>query len=945
MEKYDQNSISQADDILVVDDSITSLQLLTEILTKEGYQVRPVERPQLAIESALAHPPSLILLDLKMLEVNGIEVCRRLKQDERTREVPIIFLSALQDVRDRIHGFEAGGVDFINKPYHELEVLARVKTHLKLRELQLHLEDLVSEHTAELKQAYASIRKSEAHLRRAQEVARVGSWDLDLASGNLFWSDETYSMFGVPRGTPLDYEAFLCTVPPEDREHVDQSWQAALRGAPYDIEHRIRVEGEVKWVREKAQIEFDEAGLAVRGIGIFKDITERKRAEESLRRREAILQAVAYAAEHFLKAPSWEDDVDLVLARLGQAAEVSRVYVFENHTDAAGELLASQRYEWVAPGVTAQLDNPDMRGISWRSGAMRRAAEILGSGGFVSGHVRDFLPAEQEMMSAQDIQSMVVVPIFADDEWWGFMGFDECVREREWSAAEIDALKAGASTLGAAIHRKRSEEALQKSEKRFRDVADNALEWIWEVDSNGKYTYVSPVVERILGYKPEEILQKHFYDLFYPDDKEELKRAAFEVFAGKEGFREFINRNVHKNGKVVWLSTSGIPIIDERGELVGYRGADIDITEQKQAEDALRESATRLQLATAATRIGHWDWDLRTNEVYFSQEWKRQLGYEDHEIPNRFEEWESRLHPDDRQRTLKAVKDYIADRRADYAIEFRLRHKDASYRWIYTRAEKQFDDTGKPCRLFGCHVDITEQKQAEQALQEYQQKLKSLVSQLTITEERERRRIAADLHDHIGHSLALARMQLKGILETQSELEKNLLVKDISNVLLKALQDTRSLIFELSSPSMNEIGLAAAISEWLEEQIAKRYDLEIEFIENIGDDHRNTLDENVRALLFRNVQELLANVVKHARANKVLVYITEDDARVKIVVEDDGVGFDPDTGATKNKQNDCFGLFSIRERMTGLGGSFDIQSEPGKGCRVVLTVPVEKGKD
>ncbi len=318
---------------------------------------------------------------------------------------------------------------------------------------------------------------------------------------------------------------------------------------------------------------------------------------------------------------------------------------------------------------------------------------------------------------------------------------------------------------------------------------------------------------------------------------------------------------------------------------------------------------------------------------------------EDHEIANRFEEWESRLHPDDRQHTLKAVKDYIADRRADYAIEFRLRHKDVSYRWIYTRAEKHFDDTGKPCRLFGCHVDITEQKQAEQALQEYQQKLKSLVSQLTITEERERRRIAADLHDHIGHSLALARMQLKRILETQSELEKNLLVKDISNVLLKALQDTRSLIFELSSPSMNEIGLAAAISEWLEERIAKQYNLEIEFIENIGDDHRNTLDENVRALLFRNVQELLANVVKHARANKVLVYITEDDARVKIVVEDDGVGFDPDTGATKHKQNDCFGLFSIRERMTGLGGSFDIQSEPGKGCRVVLTVPVEKGKD
>ena len=96
----------------------------------------------------------------------------------------------------------------------------------------------------------------------------------------------------------------------------------------------------------------------------------------------------------------------------------------------------------------------------------------------------------------------------------------------------------------------------------------------------------------------------------------------------------------------------------------------------------------------------------------------------------------------------------------------------------------------------------------------------------------------------------------------------------------------------------------------------------------------------MRALLFRNVRELITNVVKHARADKMLVHITENDARVKIVVEDDGVGFDLDTGATKNKQDNGFGLFSIQERMTELDGSFDIQSEPGKGCRVVLTVPV-----
>ena len=125
-----------------------------------------------------------------------------------------------------------------------------------------------------------------------------------------------------------------------------------------------------------------------------------------------------------------------------------------------------------------------------------------------------------------------------------------------------------------------STQKMRESEKRFRDIADNAFEWIWEVDCDGKYIYSSPAVEKILGYSPEEMLHRHFFDSFYPDDEQELKRAAFKLFGDREAFREFENRNMHKNGKVVWLSTSGIPVIDETGELVGYRGADIDITER-----------------------------------------------------------------------------------------------------------------------------------------------------------------------------------------------------------------------------------------------------------------------------------------------------------------------------------------------------------------------------
>jgi len=129
-------------DILIVDDETANLKLLKELLSREGYQVRPADLPQLAINSALAQPPKLILLDVKMPEMDGFEVCRRLKQDERTRDIPIIFVSALQDVQDRVRGFEVGGVDFISKPFQEKEVLARVHTHVSLRNLQLNLEQM-----------------------------------------------------------------------------------------------------------------------------------------------------------------------------------------------------------------------------------------------------------------------------------------------------------------------------------------------------------------------------------------------------------------------------------------------------------------------------------------------------------------------------------------------------------------------------------------------------------------------------------------------------------------------------------------------------------------------------------------------------------------------------------------------------------------------------------
>ena len=145
------------------------------------------------------------------------------------------------------------------------------------------------------------------------------------------------------------------------------------------------------------------------------------------------------------------------------------------------------------------------------------------------------------------------------------------------------------------IESKRAEEVLRESEKKFREVSENILEWIWEIDTNGKYTYSSSIVKKIVGYKSEEILKKYFYDLFPPDGRKEMKKAAFKVLSKKQSFKGFINRNIHKNGKIVWLSTSGWPILDKKGSLAGFKGVNIDITKRKQVEEKIRQSDKELQ--------------------------------------------------------------------------------------------------------------------------------------------------------------------------------------------------------------------------------------------------------------------------------------------------------------------------------------------------------------
>ena len=243
--------------------------------------------------------------------------------------------------------------------------------------------------------------------------------------------------------------------------------------------------------------------------------------------------------------------------------------------------------------------------------------------------------------------------------------------------------------------------------------------------------------------------------------------------------------------------------------------------------------------------------------------------------------------------------------------------------------------------ISGMLMDITERKQAEVQIKAYQSRLKALAWQLTIAEERERRRLAMELHDQVGQSLAFMLMQLSVVQKASADRQEvAAILADVSATLRLTIQETRHVIADLSPPLMNEVGLAAALSDWLNEQIEKRYGLSVEFVD---DGQPKPLGEETQAILFRNVRELLKNVLKYANASRVTVTLQRRVCFVQIVVEDNGVGFDARQQFSVNAERGGFGLFSIEERMTDLDGWFEIKSRPGQGVKAILTAPLDLG--
>ena len=433
------------------------------------------------------------------------------------------------------------------------------------------VEDVSERHKAE-----QALQKSETRFRLFFEESPIGYQSLDIDGNILDVNPQWIAMLGYAKDEVIGH-SFCEFVIPEQKEIFNKRFtQFKAAGEVHGVDYEmLRKDGTHFLAEIDGRIAYDQDGNFKQSHCVINDVTAVSESEKALKESEERYRDIFEDSPISL----WEEDYSAVKQWLdslrAQGVSNLRAYLV-SHPKVVAE-------------CTSLIRVLDVNQATLKLYRAKKKEDLFGSmpkivHNELSGYMIDELMhiAEgQTHFSSEGIdQTLDGEKIDIMLNWAVVPGY-----ESDFSKVIISIIDI--------TERKKMEKLLKDSEKRFRDIAENSQEWIWEVNPQGKYTFASQMVEKILGYTPDEILQKHFYDLVHPEDRETTKASAFAVFTAKHPFREFINHSVHKNGQSVWLATNGIPLLDDQGNLLGYRGADTDITERILAEEKIRISEAR----------------------------------------------------------------------------------------------------------------------------------------------------------------------------------------------------------------------------------------------------------------------------------------------------------------------------------------------------------------
>jgi PAS domain S-box-containing protein len=651
----------------------------------------------------------------------------------------------------------------------------------------------------------AEVTRREEMLMRSQRGAQAGSWEIDLRHGRIYWSDAYCELFGFDRGVSPSVETWLARVHPDDRERVRAAFDRIIeQRTNQTIEYRIILpDGGIRWIQRKGQFVLDGDGRPIRISGVSLDITDRKQAEEELKRSHAFVRQIVDIDPNFIFAKDRDGRFTLV----NQA-------VADCYGTTVDALI----------GKTDADFNPNLEEVAH---FRRKDLEVLET-------QTDRFIAEERITDAQgrirwlqtvkrpilDEQGRAVQVLGVATDITARKQFDERITRLNHE------LGIRAQQLQEAVDR------LRVSESRIKLVTDSLPVLVAYIDANQRFRFNNKTYETWFGYSRQEITGRTLGELLGDDAYEQVRPHVEAVLNGEE--QRFEISLPYKHVGLRYVEVMYMPDRAETGEVVGFFVMVHDLTDRRQAEDALRKAEDAL-------------------------------------------------------------------RRLNAELEQRV-------------------------------------TQRTQQLIQSQTRLRSLASELTLTEQRERRRLAVDLHDYLAQLLVLARLKLGQAKRIGHDHLIEPFVREADEALDQALTYTRTLVAELAPPVLQEFGLPAAL-RWLADRMEQH-----ELMVSVHcEDELLRLPEEQAILLFQSVRELLINVAKHADCAEARVDLTVEGPSVRLVVHDKGQGFDvvaagsrSDSGTEKSQ----FGLFSIKERMAALGGHFTVASTPGSGTTAVLTLPL-----
>jgi PAS domain S-box-containing protein len=751
------------------------------------------------------------------------------------------------------------------------------------------------------------VRSADDLLEHAVSMAGLGAFDVDWRSATALVTPRLRELFGWTLEQTLTIQDLGVRIHPSDRARV-----FALVGLPDDsdgapvftIDFRIVLpDGDIRWITASAQRFFEGEGPArrrTRTVGVVLDATQRHEAEARLR-----------------------DSQDIV----EQAIRTAGLGVFQMNR----------------PGEPMEA-SPRLREIyGWGPDEPVGVAEIL-----ARTHPDDrarVVAAIGRPDALADPQSALEHRVVHPD---GTVRWVIVRARRTFDGAEGDLRRV--RTVGTVLdvtEMRRAEEQRRASEERLEQAVRTAGLGVFEIDWRQGTLHVSPRLRDIYGWNADQaVTMEDVVATVHPDDRP----GVIDVIAGPraeidESF-EMEHRATRTDGTGIRILSRArrlFDVVDGQRRRVRTVGAVLDVTELREAEAQLRASEERYTLFERGVNDGIWDWNILTGEHYHSPRWLQIAGAREDEAPPTDASFFERIHPEDQQRVRQAL-DRHWDAGERYDVEVRLRQSDGSYRWVLSRGEAVRDPvTGRPTRMVGALTDISERKEAEEALrrahaeleqrvQDRTRELRDLSASLLTAQEDERRRLARELHDGVTQQLALVSIDVGTIAAGDVPESVKARLQALQAKVVSISHEVRRVSHGLHPALIEDLGLCAALEAWCDEH-QQGHQTPLRFTGDGGD---AGLDILAASALYRVAQESVANASKHARATRVDVTVRRVPTAIELVIEDDGVGFEPGPRRVAGGM----GLVSMAERMRLVNGTLRVTSSPGAGTTVVAAIPI-----